>query len=222
MSIANVTVAGDTRFDRVVANAKHPLALSEVKLFVGYSKVIVAGSTWKPDEEILNEFYLSIGEGFKLIIASHEIKQDNLLKLRDSFNGKAVLHSEWKSNTSGNYQVLLIDNVGMLSSLYQFADYAYIGGGFGSGIHNILEATVFGVPVFFGPNFKRFKEANDLIKLKGAFSIANATDLSQQFNLLELDESLYAKTKGFNEKYIHDNKGATGLIMEYLRMNYES
>jgi 3-deoxy-D-manno-octulosonic-acid transferase len=220
-SIARVTVTGDTRFDRVIANAQHPLELSEIKSFVSDKKVIVAGSTWSQDEEIIKEFYQSIGEGFKLIIASHEIKQDNLMKLRDSFNGKAVLYSEWKSNASGNFQVLIIDNVGMLSSLYQFADYAYIGGGFGVGIHNILEAVVFGVPVFFGPNYKRFKEANDLIKLRGAFSIANATDLSQQFNLLELDESLYAKTKSINEKYIHDNKGATGLIMEYLRMNYE-
>lgn len=220
LHVPRVTVAGDTRFDRVVANAQQPLLLSEVKLFVEDKKVIVAGSTWPQDEEILKEFYKSIGEGFKLIIASHEIKQDNLMKLRDSFNGKAVLHSEWKSNPSGNYEVLLIDNVGMLSSLYQFADYAYVGGGFGVGIHNILEAVVFGVPVFFGPNYKRFKEANDLVKMKGAFSIVNSTELSMQFDLLELNLDLYARTKSINQKYIQDNKGATKVIVEYLRMNY--
>lgn len=220
-SIARVTVTGDTRFDRVIANAQHPLELAEVKTFVATSKVIVAGSTWNEDESILNGFFKSISGNYKMIIASHEIKQENLAKLRDSFNGDAVFYSDWKTNPSGNFRVMIIDNIGMLSSLYQFADYAYIGGGFGVGIHNILEAVVFGAPVFFGPNYKRFKEANDLIKLKGAFSIQNESDLSQKFDLLELDKDLYAKTKSINEKYIHDNKGATRLIMEYLRMNYE-
>ncbi len=218
--ITNVTVAGDTRFDRVNATAKQATPVPGMEKFCAGNKVMICGSTWPLDDEVVRGLINSNRHGLKYVIAPHEINSQNLSKLRTSIKLKSKLYSEWMTDDSQDCDVLLIDNVGMLSRLYQYGHYAYVGGGFGSGIHNILEAVVFGLPVFFGPKYERFREACDLVKSKGAFPVKNSAELIRCFDSLENDESFYKKVSETNKRYVEGRKGATEVIMNYLRMNY--
>ena len=156
---------------------------------------------------------------FKIIIAPHETGNSHMEKLVLQFGEGCIRYSTWdKKSVAGD--VLLIDNVGMLSSLYKFADVAYIGGGFGNGIHNILEAAVFGIPVFFGPVYKKFREAEELIHWKGAFSIRNSEELISKFNEVMSSPERLTKIREINKRYIDNNKGSTELIIEHLKVNH--
>jgi len=221
IGISHVIVSGDTRFDRVVEIASKPQKFPVVEEFVKNSFVILAGSSWPEDEKMLNHlFSLNISE-IKLIIAPHEIHEDHLLHIEKTFSNQKTIRLS-KTNTTDilNYNVLIIDGMGFLSNLYQYCHVAYIGGGFGKGIHNILEAVTFGKPVIFGPNYKNFPEAVDLVEKGGAFSFQNETELlSLTKNFTSLDTA-YKKCVAICTNYISTNKGATEKIMQTISRQF--
>jgi 3-deoxy-D-manno-octulosonic-acid transferase len=218
-SIAHVTVSGDTRFDRVYETARSAESISLVDEFTRESKVILAGSTWPPDEKLLVNIQNKIGDDWKLIIAPHEIGKSHINSLKDTFRDP-VLFSEM-TESDLNKRVLIIDNIGLLSSLYQYADIAYIGGGFGKGIHNILEAATFGRPVIFGPRHSKFKEAVELVHKGGAFPVKNSNEFEEIVERMITDEQLRDDAGEICKSYVDNNRGATKIIMEYVKLNFE-
>jgi 3-deoxy-D-manno-octulosonic-acid transferase len=223
IGLTNVSVSGDTRFDRVWANAQHPKAIPGLAEFKNSHKVFVAGSTWPDDEKLLIPL-IKDHPGLKFILAPHEIHEDKIEKLIDSLPaGIATRYSQFTGHPDGyhgspfvNCQVLIIDNIGMLSSLYQYGDIAYIGGGFGVGIHNTLEAAAFGMPVIFGPNYKRFKEACDLLTIDAGFSIGDEAALSQVVKKLLADPVFFANACLQASDYVKNHIGATEMIVGQL------
>jgi len=209
----NVALSGDTRFDRVAENAKNKKELKEIKAFCGSSKVLVAGSTWPADEELLNTIIESY-PNWKIIIAPHEIAEANLQQLEEQLLGKTIRYSILKVHKSTLPQVLIIDNIGLLSSLYTYGTIAYVGGGFGKGIHNTLEAAAFGLPVIFGPRYQKFQEAKDLVELKAGFSISNQAELNDCFKLLQSDTHKEAGKQA--KAYVDAHTGATGQILKKI------
>ena len=212
IGISNVTKAGDTRFDRVAEIAKNGKEIAVVEKFKGNSLVVVAGSSWKPDEEILAQ-YIAKHPDIKFVIAPHETKRANIDRLLGLLKTNVVCFTEGTEENVINKQVLIVDTIGILSSIYRYADVAYIGGGFGVGIHNTLEAAIFGMPIAFGPNYLKFAEATGMVKLGVAFPINNADDLGVVFDQMLTDES---KRKAVSEKciaYTKQNLGATQIIL---------
>lgn len=209
----NVTLTGDTRFDRVAAIAAASKELPLVEKFKGDSKLIVAGSTWKPDEEMLAAF-INNADNVKMIIAPHVVSAANINRLQQLLKNPSVLYSEASNRDLSADQVLIIDSIGLLSSLYSYGDVAYIGGGFGVGIHNILEAATFGLPVIFGPNYQKFKEAVDLIKRGGAFAVKDFVELNSTLKILFADKNYLDETSLVSKKYVAENVGATLLIIK--------
>jgi 3-deoxy-D-manno-octulosonic-acid transferase len=211
----NVTVVGDTRFDRVSEIAKDVKQFPLIESFNGSSPIIIAGSTWPQDEEQLAELEL---KNYKLIIAPHEIDENHISSIESIFGKRkinTIRFSKVKANNIQTYQVLVIDNIGMLSSLYQYGTIAYIGGGFGKGIHNILEAATFGLPVIFGPNYHKFAEAVELANLGGAFPVNTKEDLVKNFLLLQNADVL--KTASHISKYyVESRTGATDKILSAI------
>lgn len=211
--LSNFTITGDTRFDRVAAIARDSKKLPIVEKFKGNSLLIIAGSTWKPDEELLAAF-INQSVNIKFIIAAHEVSVANINRIHQLLKKQAVFFSKVNETEIDKFDVLIIDSVGLLSSLYRYGDVAYIGGGFGVGIHNILEAATFGLPVIFGPNYKKFKEAVDLISEGGAFSISNAGELRQTLNTLINDKNERGKASEICLKYVAKNVGSTKHIIK--------
>lgn len=214
IGITEVSLAGDTRFDRVYENAQHPKKLELIENFCGDANVFIAGSTWPEDEKLLvllTEKY----PDWKFIIAPHEIGEGHVREIESLFP-KAIKFSVFSSQViATSSQVLIIDNIGMLSSLYQYGKLAYIGGGFGVGIHNTLEAAAFGLPVIFGPKHDKFQEAKDLIAIGAAKSIASAEELITAFEDFISNEKASADAKN----YVKEKKGATEMIVEILNKN---
>jgi 3-deoxy-D-manno-octulosonic-acid transferase len=216
IEINNVTVSGDTRFDRVFENASSPKHFNEVKTFCGDSKTFVAGSTWPADEKLIADLVHQYPD-WKFIIAPHEIKEEKIQSLIGmTGDEKTIRYSSLKSaqQISGR-QVLIIDNIGMLSALYQYGDIAYIGGGFGVGIHNTLEAAAFGIPVIFGPNYYKFIEAKELVRLEAGFSINNHTEIQTVMHKLQ-DLSFREKAGNTAKQYVDRERGATEKILSHL------
>ncbi|HTI59192.1 3-deoxy-D-manno-octulosonic acid transferase [Mucilaginibacter sp.] len=214
--ITNVSVSGDTRFDRVWANAQSPKSFPLIQEFTKGSQVFIAGSTWPEDEELLAQL-IKTQPNWKFIIAPHEIKEEKINRFiallpENSTSKYSLLTAHHAPLTN---QTLIIDNIGILSSLYQYGQVAYIGGGFGAGIHNTLEAAAFGLPVIFGPNYHKFKEARDLVSLELGFSINNAEELKETFSYLMDDTHLKSISKKIKD-YVKENTGATEMIMKYL------
>jgi 3-deoxy-D-manno-octulosonic-acid transferase len=212
LGIKNVTKAGDTRFDRVAEIVKNGKHIPLVELFKGSSKLVVAGSTWKPDEELLAQYIHSHPET-KFIIAPHETKRVNVERLINLLKTPVICYTEATETTVMNKQVLIVDTIGVLSSIYRYANLAYIGGGFGVGIHNTLEAAVFGMPILFGPNYLKFNEATSLVKLGIAFPIKDFSSMESILdNLLSSEEKRNSISKeciAFTEQ----NIGATQIIL---------
>ncbi|MEE9350280.1 MAG: glycosyltransferase N-terminal domain-containing protein [Flavobacteriaceae bacterium] len=212
----NVTKSGDTRFDRVNEITKQDNSLQFVSDFVQNKHVLVAGSTWKKDEELLIEYinnYASDNE--KFIIAPHNIK--NIDTLKKGFSKEVTLFSDKVKNNSAN--VLIIDTIGLLSKIYSYANIAYIGGGFGAGIHNILEPATFGMPLIIGPKFQKFNEAKDLINLKGCFVVKNTEDLRELLCQFKENGKSIKETANITKNYIASNIGATKCIISYIKKN---
>lgn len=213
VGVENCTVSGDTRFDRVSAIAAAAKEVPLVDKFKNDALLIVAGSTWKPDEELLAAF-INQNPEVKIIIAPHEVTPENINNPERMLKKPSIRLSKAENAGLNKVQVLIIDSVGLLSSLYRYGDVAYIGGGFGAGIHNILEAATFGVPVIFGPAYRKFKEAVDLKKAGGAFAVSSYSELKAVLNRLLTDEKKRAKSSGICKKYIEENTGATNIIVK--------
>jgi 3-deoxy-D-manno-octulosonic-acid transferase len=214
----NVTVSGDTRFDRVWDNAQHPKELPLIAAFKDGKKLFVAGSTWPKDEELLAGL-VNLYPGWKFIFAPHEIGEEKINHLVSLLPADQAIRFSQISNRKSqisDYRVLVIDNIGMLSSLYQYGEVAYIGGGFGVGIHNTLEAAAFGLPVIFGLNYQRFREARELIELKAGISISNIDELKQAAALLMDDDIYRDETSRRIKQYVEDNTGATASILKFI------
>ncbi len=210
----NVIVAGDTRFDRVAAIARAAKPVDVVARFKGEDRLFVAGSTWGPDEEILLEL-VNENPDIKFVIAPHEMDEARIAKIISTTRGGAVRYTQCseRSDFSG-VQVLVLDTIGILSSVYGYALWSYIGGGFGVGIHNTLEAATFGLPIAFGPNYHKFKEARDMVALGAAVSVGSADELKSWFGSLRDDEQLLAKVSATAKDYTAKNQGATSLFMK--------
>lgn len=209
IQITNVQLSGDTRFDRVYENAQQPKKIEQVENFIQNKKVFIAGSTWPEDEKLLVHLAEQYPD-WKIIIAPHEIGKAHIQEIESLFPKALKLSTFTKDNSS---QILIIDNIGMLSSLYQYAQIAYIGGGFGAGIHNTLEAVAFGLPVIFGPKYQKFQEAKDLITIGIAQSVNNETELLNSFNYFNEHPEINAQAKSYIEK----KKGSTDMILNYIR-----
>lgn len=216
IGISNAGLAGDTRFDRVVELPKEHKDIPEVKAFANNYPVLVAGSTWPADEALLKEL-LEKHKTWKMVLAPHEIHEEHILQILKLFP-TALRFSQFNTYSDAQIAqapVLIIDNIGMLSSLYAFGQIAYIGGGFGVGIHNTLEAATYGIPVVFGPKYEKFQEAKDLIEIGAGFSISNAEELNQVFNAMLVEvKRIPAATAAKN--YVQQRAGATQIIMKYL------
>ena len=216
----NVSVAGDTRFDRVYEIFEQRKELPLIEKYLnkpesGKNIVFVAGSAWVKDEDILIPYFNQHPE-IKLIIAPHEINEQRIEALKNRLTRPVVRYSQADENNVKDAGCLIIDCIGLLSSIYRYGDLAYIGGGFGKGIHNILEAAVYGIPVLFGPRYDKFKEAKELIAAKGAFSIKNEGDFSSYMNgFLSNPELVHFVGKNAKE-YVLSNLGATQKIYEKL------
>jgi len=211
IGIQQVTLSGDTRFDRVAENASKIQTLPIIASFTGSSKVLVAGSTWPQDEALLATLALE-HQDWKIILAPHEIGTAHLDQISTLFPA-SIKFSDYKNNPQQYAQVLVIDNIGMLSALYQYGHIAYIGGGFGAGIHNTLEAAAFGIPVIFGPRYEKFQEAKDLIELQAAKSIKNGEGLENAFQT-------FSKSLVHGEKartYVLQKTGATAGILREIK-----
>ena len=215
--IEKLTVSGDTRFDRVREIAGQFTELPLVGAFVGTRMVIVAGSTWPHDEALWAAFFRDRPE--VLIVAPHEIHAAHLQQIRRSFPG-AILYSELAADPALRSSVLVMDNFGMLSRLYHYASIAYIGGGFNSsGIHNTLEAAVYGKPVLFGPNYQKFREARELIACGGAFSIGDAQALRSGAEMLLKNETARRAAGKAAKDYVASQAGATQKVLQYIQEN---
>jgi 3-deoxy-D-manno-octulosonic-acid transferase len=212
----NIVQAGDTRFDRVIDIAENNTSLPKMLLqFCENKQVIVAGSTWEDDEQVLVHYARS-NKDVQFIIAPHETDEERIVEIEKLFIG-AVRYSDFIAGKKA-MQVIIIDNVGMLSKLYELATIAYIGGGFNdSGIHNILEAAVYGKPIIFATEFEKFKEATDLVDAEGAFTIENAIELETLLDRLLADNVSLDKAGAICKSYVYEKQGATSTIMEYLK-----
>ncbi len=211
------SVSGDTRFDRVFQLSKEESHYPLIEQFKGDSKLIVAGSTWSADEKHLKSV-LEI-PNLKLIIVPHELDKERIASIFSNYRKDAVvLYSALNEKSDlQKSKVLILDTMGMLSSLYRYADIAYVGGGFGAGIHNILEAAAYGKPVVFGPKNKKFIEAKDLIEIGGAFEVNNGKQLTKKCQELLEDGNLYDSSCQKSKDYVENNIGATKIIIDKVR-----
>ena len=205
IGLTNHTISGDSRFDSVLSTTQNPKSFPLIKQFCKTKPTIICGSTWLKDETLLSQF-IKENPQYNYIIAPHEMHHISHLQKQTGAHLFSISNTE---NINSN-NVLIIDNIGILSSIYQYANIAYIGGGFGSGIHNILEAITFGLPVIFGPNYQKFNEATELIALGGAKSISNYTELT-----LAIDSFANFDQK-IATNYIKNSSGATETILESL------
>jgi 3-deoxy-D-manno-octulosonic-acid transferase len=219
LGFENVTISGDTRFDRVSDIAAKAKSFPLVEQFCNNHTTLIVGSSWKADEEILFDFMNDASNKIKVIIAPHEIHDSNVERIISRLTKRAQRYSKATEENVKDAEVLIIDNIGMLSSIYQYGKVAYIGGGFGSGIHNVIEAATFGLPVLFGPNYKKFKEAVDLIKLEGALEVKDKVTVTKElYKLLSNQDYLKAKSETC-KRYVENQKGATATIVNYLTNN---
>ncbi|WET04493.1 glycosyltransferase N-terminal domain-containing protein [Flavobacterium sp. YJ01] len=213
----NVIVSGDTRFDRVNAILERDNTLDFIENFKNNKPVIVIGSSWPKDEAILAEYINQATENVKFIIAPHNIKDEQISNLKSQIKKSTILYSEKENKDLAQYNVLIVDTVGLLTKVYSYATIAYVGGGFGNpGIHNILEPATFGIPIVIGPNYSNFAEAISLVDLKGCNVISNSEELKKALDKLLSDQSYFAEKSEICRSFIQNNKGATETIMKNI------
>ncbi|MBC9934773.1 3-deoxy-D-manno-octulosonic acid transferase [Chitinophaga qingshengii] len=217
IGIQTASVSGDTRFDRVAALLTEQASLPLAAQFAGNSRLLVAGSTWPEDEQLLASWWKQTRrEGLKLVLAPHEIQESHIRQIQGLFP-EAVTWSALKTGATAS-DVLIIDNVGMLTTLYRYAHIAYVGGGFGKdGIHNVLEPAVYSKPVIIGPEYSKYFEAVELVSQKGALVVSGLSNLEDYMKRLLQEPAFYAETAAIAGNYVQANKGATGKILEYIQ-----
>jgi 3-deoxy-D-manno-octulosonic-acid transferase len=214
LQLENVSLSGDTRFDRVAENALSPKKVTLVENGWINNPVFIAGSTWPADERLIAAL-IQQQPDWQFIIAPHEIDEAHIHDIEKLIPG-AVRYSSLDNGTASKPQTLIIDNIGLLSSLYQYASISYIGGGFGVGIHNTLEAAAFGIPVIFGPKYDKFQEAKDLIALTAARSIETESDLSTAFTHFRENK----EAGKIAQKYVNEKTGSTRQILEFIEKRF--
>ena len=225
IGFTNVRVSGDTRFDRVVAILQKDNSLDFIEQFKNNQTTIVIGSSWPKDEELLVNFINQAADNVKFVIAPHNIKSEQIQNLQQSITKKVVLYSEKdeilkqvqndKSISLENFQVFIIDTIGILTKIYSYADIAYVGGGFGNpGVHNILEPATFGIPIVIGSNYSHFAEAIALVGLEGCVSVKNQSELNEAFDLLLQNEDERYEKGHICSTFVQMNKGATNSILK--------
>lgn len=215
IGVTNVVVAGDTRFDRVIAIAESAERVDVVEQFKGGSRLFVAGSTWERDEEILLPL-INGNPDIKFVVAPHEMDEGRIERLLREVKGGAVRYTQLEQSNFADKQVLILDTIGLLSRVYGSADWAYVGGGFGAGIHNTLEAVVYGLPVAFGPKYRKFKEACDLISLGVGKSVADSAELKMWFDTLRDDSDKLAKIADLAKEYTLKQRGVTERLVKMI------
>lgn len=215
IGIDSVEIVGDTRFDRVNEIAKKPIKLDIIEQFKADAPLIIAGSTWPADEKLLVDLFQKLPQHYKLIIAPHQVDEKHIEEIEKLFDAsQSIRYSEcMKSSISGS-RVLIIDTIGLLSRLYSYGRVAYVGGGFRTGLHNILEAVVFGIPVFFGPDYKKFNEAQSLVNLQGGFPINSSREMLEKITFFDGDEEEYRRVCFLCSHFVQQNLGATEKIVE--------
>lgn len=216
IGIKCVSLAGDTRFDRVTEIASSAKNIPQLDQFRQNEKLFLAGSSWRPDEEIIAEYINNFPAKMKWVFAPHEIDKSNLDRIEKLFTVRCVRFSEF-NESSTDARVLIMDNMGMLSSAYRYAYIAAIGGGFGKGIHNILEPACWGIPVLIGPNHDKFREAVELKKTGGARAFTDFGEFKQILDSWLEDENMYSVSAAAAAKYVRENTGATGIILKEIR-----
>jgi 3-deoxy-D-manno-octulosonic-acid transferase len=216
----NVEAVGDTRIDRVLTLKNEAPKYPIIKQFTQSKNTLICGSTWQPDENIVLDLLKNkTFDAWQFIIAPHEISSSNLMRLRQDFSTNTVFYSDLKNYKNNidfhQKRILVIDNIGMLSALYQYGKTAYIGGGFGKGIHNTLEPIAFGLPVIFGPKYQKFEEAHQLIKTGGGFSVLDYADFEKTMLFLQSEKN-YTTASNAASNYVTNNQGATSKIIQYI------
>lgn len=217
IGLDNTTIGGDTRFDRVMEILERDNSLGFMQQFKNGSRIMVGGSTWPEDEEVIVPYINSNDTSLKFVLAPHNIKSEHIAKLKSAINKKTILYSEIKHNNLADYKVLIVDTIGILTKIYSYADISYVGGGFATGLHNTLEPAVHGIPVLIGPKYQGFKEAKDLVALGGIVVVNSKSEFKAVCHQLENDDSLLQKTGNINSLYVTKNKGASDQIMKYIR-----
>ncbi len=218
IGLDNTTISGDTRFDRVSEILMQNNSLEFMDRFTQNFLCFVMGSTWPEDEEILIDYINASSHEMKYVIAPHTNVTKDIERLRQSINKSTVLLSEASENLSEDPQVLIVDSIGLLTKIYCYADMAFVGGAFtAGGLHNTLEPAVFGIPVIIGPIYTGFKEAEELIKLKGIFAIRDKAEFTSLADKLFLDSHFRRTTGNINSSYINKNKGASIQVMNHIR-----
>lgn len=217
IGITNTTVVGDTRFDRVLEICRQAKELPMVELFRGENLTLVAGSSWAPDEDIFIP-YFNTHQNMKLIIAPHVINESHIVEIIRKLERPVVRYSQITEEKARQADCLIIDCFGLLSSIYRYGEIAYIGGGFGVGIHNTLEAAVYGMPVFFGPNNQKFMEAQGLKEAKGGFEIHGAADFNGLMDKFRTDYGFLDKAGKKAGNYVRNNAGALDKIMKEVKL----
>ncbi|HWR93772.1 MAG TPA: glycosyltransferase N-terminal domain-containing protein [Flavobacterium sp.] len=213
----NVSVSGDTRFDRVSAILEKNNSLDFISEFKNNTLTIVVGSSWPKDESLLIEYINSCATNVKFIIAPHNIKPDKIVELKNSISKKTILFSEKENKNLTEYSVFIIDTIGILTKIYSEADIAYVGGGFGNpGVHNLLEPATFGIPIVIGPNYSHFAEATALVNMGGCVSVTNQDELNDAFDNLIQNQDVRLEKGHICSTFVQMNKGATEVIFKYI------
>jgi 3-deoxy-D-manno-octulosonic-acid transferase len=220
INIKQVTVSGDTRYERVSQQLEQDNTLEFITEFKQNKTCWVIGSSWPEDEEFLVQYINeNASEDVKYIIAPHNIKPNQIVDLARNLNPKTVLYSEKEDKDISNYSVFIIDTIGLLSKIYSYADMAYVGGGMGTkGLHNILEPAVFGVPIVIGKNYQKFPEAIQMIANAGVISISNYPELKKAFDMLFEDNKERQRLGTLNKTFVDKNKGAVKQIVEFIKL----
>ncbi len=216
--INRTLLTGDTRFDTVADLPEQPVQFPVIEDFKKDNFLIVAGSTWEKDEDLLTEYMQTAPANTKLLLIPHEPTKKHIRQLTEKYGLRHCLYSHY-DQSSRDCRVLVVDMLGLLKYAYRYADVAYVGGGFGKGIHNILEAAVYGVPVVFGPNYRKFTEAVEMVERQTAFPVSNLASLQKIFNRLTNKEFREKKQKAIKE-FIEQNTGATEKITDFLKNSY--
>jgi len=211
----NVTIAGDTRIDRAGQIAESAPKLDKLEAFCQGEKIVIAGSTWKTDEDIIAEYINNTDIDIKFVIAPHEISDQKLLRISRLLNKPYAFYSKASFEELKDARVLLVDGIGYLRSIYRYGKLAFIGGGFEDGVHNILEPATFGMPILFGPDYKKFQEAHDLIAKESAFCIRSYDMFKKKADAFLLNEDIQRSASEISRKYVEDNRGATEMILKH-------
>lgn len=212
----NATYVGDTRCDRVIQNAENPKSFPLITDFKEDKKLLIAGSSWQEEETMLSKILPNF-EDLRLVIAPHDISEKHLQEIENKFN-KSIRYSKLKKDSCIYYDVVIIDNIGMLSSLYQYGDIAMIGGAFRKGLHNILEAAVFGIPVIYGTPINKYPEGKRLAQAGGGFMVDNQQQLQEVLDKLLTDETQRTQAGKKAKQFILDNAGAAERVYKIIKL----